>query len=271
MWVSIHVVAAACLFLAGRGELQPETTVRSVRVDAANPSAPVVVIEGGGPLPAPQVGVLDTPPRVYLDFPGVRPDTTGTTPQSSGVVRRVRVGVFKTDPVITRVVIDLVERTPHRLDATERDRGRVRVTLGPTQANLPAPVRPAEMPKAARPATSTAGPDRTVALGALEQLERFRALLSAIDARSDIPEPALTSAIGEFENIKQMLTSRPPDKAEEILVKICVLGANAASTRIGAQQDNDPGRAWNAASAAAGALIMLDRAASELRAPASRK
>jgi len=213
----------------------------------------MVVIEADGPLPLPRVGVLGDPPRIYLDFAGVTAGTPGTALQAEGLVRRVRVGRYQPDPPITRVVLDLAQVAPHRLDARERERGLVKVMVGPALAQ------------------AAAERDGAVVLDALGQLERLRPLLAAIDSRTDMPEVSLRAAIGEFDAIRRTLAPIRSGGAQEALMKVCALATAAATARIEAQQHADPARAWNAASAAAGALILLDRARSLLKpAPAQK-
>lgn len=274
---SIMLLAFAFAFAAAvNGVSPPSTVLRSVRLDAASSGPPIVVIEATGPLPRPQVGVLDGPPRIYLDFPGVTAETSGTPPQADGLIRRVRVALHQPQPAVTRVVIDLTQTTTHRVDAEEREEGRIKIVIGiapppgtpaPVKASVspPAPVKAPASPPAPSPAEDVAGRDRAVALAALEQLERMRPLLSSIDSRADMPEATLRAAITEFESLRQMVAPLRPQPSQEALTKVCVLGMTAAAARILAQNNADPSRAWNAASAAAGALIMLDRASSDLK------
>ena len=251
------IVPLVLIALIGEGQVPTSVTVlQSVRVDAAGASAPSVVIEAGGPLPRPRVGVLDDPPRIYLDFAGVtvKPDAAG--PDAEGVVRGVRAAIRQRDPLVTRVVIDLAEPVPHRLDASRREHGRVAVILDR------APGRSPRLP---------AGRDEAGVVAALAQLGRLRPLLSAIDSRIDVPEESLRAMLLEFDTIGQTLSVSRSDPSLEGLKTLCVLAKTAAAMRLDAQQHGDPAAAWNAASAAAGALILLDRATSELKLPPARK
>jgi hypothetical protein len=108
-------------------------------------------------------------------------------------------------------------------------------------------------------------------LNALAQLERLRPVLSSIDSRTEIPGESLRAAVAEFDAIKLSLSPIQSGTMQEQLMKIVVLGRMAATTRLEAQLRGDASRAWNAASAAAGALMMLDRAAPELRKTAAPK
>jgi hypothetical protein len=251
---------------------QTGTILRAVRVERTEASV-VVVIEGSGPLPEPQLGVVDGPPRIYLDFPGITRGTFGTRVQVPGPVRRVRVGDFQSNPLITRVVIDLSEASPHRLDASRREEGRIVVFVDAAAVPAVAPAKPAvQTPTASAPArrapsaaAATAERDKAAALAALAQLERLRPVLSSVDSRIETPEASLRAAVEEFDTIRLSVASIRSERDREALTKICVLGATAVTTRLEAQQGADATRAWNAASAAAGALIMLDRARADLK------
>lgn len=242
--------------LAAAAQLVPaqsatRTVLRSVSLDATDHTTAIIAIEASGPLPLPHVGVLDGPPRVYLDFEGVTRAATGTPLQPDGLVRRVRVGDFQVTPLITRVVIDLVAPSAHRLDVSQRNQGRVVIVITPGTSGVLQP--------------AAAARDNAIALAALGQLERVRPLLSAIDSRTEMPEASLRGAMGELETVRLSLVSIRSDRSREALTKICMLGTSAITLRLEAQQSGDANSAWNAASAAAGALIMLDRAARELR------
>lgn len=231
---------------------QPLVAVRSASVATSDALSATIVIEASGPLPEPLVGVLDAPPRVYLDFPGVARRTRGSAGGAEGFVLRVRVGDFQADPLITRVVIDLAAPLPHHVDASQREQGRITMFLSRT-ATSRVPRRGAGTVVAA------VEHDRASVRAALVQLEKLRPVLSAIDARVDMPETSLRAALDEFNGIKLSLDSLRAGAAREDLVKVCMLGVAAVTTRLEVQRNTDPSRAWNAASAAAGALITLDR------------
>jgi hypothetical protein len=226
----------------------------------------IVTIEATGPLPYPRVGVLDDPPRIYLDFAGVVAGTHGNDGGPDAPVRRVRVAVNQPDPLVTRVVIDLSRPSPHRVDARQRAAGRIRVVLDSRApgdgfvANAAAP-----KPSVRRSAQTAVERANAAMLVAAAQLERLRPLLVSVDARIDVPEESLHAAVSEFAAIRQILTALRASEAQDALIKVCVLGATAAGARIDAQQHADVARAWNAASAAAGALMMLDRASKPAR------
>jgi hypothetical protein len=67
---------------------------------------------------------------------------------------------------------------------------------------------------------------------------------------------------------RQMLGGTTPpaelDAAHGLFLAAFQMASRAATTRLNAVSSNDPALRWEAASAAAGALIMLDRAGEEL-------
>lgn len=243
--------------------LRPGTTLREVHV-ASQAGVSTVVIEADGPLPAPVVGVVGDPARIYLDFPGVTPATRGTAVALNTLVRRVRVALHQPEPLVTRLVIDLTKPAPHRLEAARRQLGELTVIVGDAPVSTAGGAK--ERPAAVSPADAR---QRAATLAALEQLERLKPVLVSIDTRAALPEEILRTTGGEFEAIRVTLSAlRPPRElapTHEVLVTVCVLGTRAVETRLEAQQRADDASTWNAASAAAGALILLDRAARELR------
>jgi hypothetical protein len=117
------------------------TVVRSVRL-APGEGAAAIVVEADGPLPSPKVGVLEGPPRIYLDFRDVATATTGILVEGHAVVREVRVALHQAHPPVTRVVIDLARAGPHHVEAGGRQRGELTVVVGATAGVQFAPPSP---------------------------------------------------------------------------------------------------------------------------------
>jgi len=103
---------------------------------------------------------------------------------------------------------------------------------------------------------------------ALDRLERLRPVLVSLDALAPLSEARLKTAADEFDSIRQDLTAaEPPGKLKathEVFSTVCVLGALSARTRLEAAARGDTAGAWNAASAAASAIMLLDRARADL-------
>ncbi|MDH4065517.1 MAG: AMIN domain-containing protein, partial [Acidobacteriota bacterium] len=82
------------------------------------PDGTAIALTGNGRLVASNVEAIDEQPaRVLLDFEGV---AMGSVPARTAVnlgdVQRVRVGVNSSDPLITRVVIDLAKKIPYTVE-----------------------------------------------------------------------------------------------------------------------------------------------------------
>ena len=98
------------------------TELRSVEATEL-PDGYSVLLSGNGPLSATSVAEADDlPPRVLLDFHGVaRGSAPAVTTVNGGEVERVRVGTNSSDPLITRVVIDLVRAIPYTVEKAGDD------------------------------------------------------------------------------------------------------------------------------------------------------
>lgn len=263
-----------------------------------------VILEADGPLPVPLSGALDGPPRIYLDLNGVRPGTAVRLAEPGALVRRARVALHSANPISTRVVLDLSRPTPYRIDSSGGAQGRLTIVLGappsgPAPAPAPPPVQthtqtaipPRATPSpsaAAPPAPAAPAPTRSVsgfpaapqrrASGgdvyvaqvsvALGRLQALRPLLASIDRRAEQPVGDLRAAIVEFNAVSRILvaikvpTSR--ETTQDLLLRACDLGARASRMRMELESTGDLAPGWNAASAAAGALIMLDSASADL-------
>ncbi len=263
--------------------------LRSIRLIPAGPTSPTtVILEADGEFPEPVRDAIDGPPRVYLDLNGVTPGESIGPPGTDAHVRRTRVGLHSGSPLVTRVVFDLSRRVPYRIDAAGRAQGRLVVILGdPGGARGPAPKRtlaaapaPAVRTETPNPSPPTdrarrrprEAPARAEAYAAqvaavIERLRILRPILVAIDQHTEVPGD-LTAALTEFEAIGQMLTAMKPPGSREaangLLVRACVLGARASRMRRDTAQRGDTVDQMNASSAAAGALILLDRAIKDL-------
>jgi hypothetical protein len=98
----------------------------------------------------------------------------------------------------------------------------------------------------------------------LARLETLRPLLVSLDARADLDRASLAANMRELDEIATALASlRPPARARDAHARVlsaCQLASLAARTRLGATAAQDANARWNAASAAAGALILFSDA-----------
>jgi hypothetical protein len=264
------------------------TVLRLIRVvPAAGGGATTVVLEADGPLPEPASDALDGPPRVYFDLTGVTPGATLARIGRDALIVRTRVARHSENPVVTRVVLDLSRASPYRIDAAARAQGRLLVVLGgagsvpprppalPTPGAAPRAKPPAPSPRAPLAGSSArargpAGNGQVYAAqlsAVVQRLQALRPVLVSIDRYTDVPDD-LTSAAAEFDAIGHILSAIKPPASREathgLLVRVCGLGARSARTLQESTRNGDVAGQRNASSAAAGALILLDRAIKDL-------
>jgi hypothetical protein len=296
-WIVVLALAAstsAAAFQVGTG-----VVLRSVQV-TVDAGVTVVTIEADAALPAPTPHSLDSPSRIYVDFPGVVPKAKGTTQvPGAGVVDRVRIAQNSSDPDVTRVVLDLPQLEPIRVNADERQSGRIRLFVGRgaesarsggvppaattpvaaprAPAPLPAPPRPISAPaeRSAPPAAPAPRPPagdieryRAVFSEPLQRIQAQRSVLSAIDVGANVAADTLRRANLEFNDLRRLLGGAAPaaaaKSAHDLLVASCTLGATATRLRLDAPGDDSLKARQNAGSAAAGSLMLLDRACATL-------
>jgi hypothetical protein len=118
-------------------------------------------------------------------------------------------------------------------------------------------------------------------------LERYRRQISPALVRLRLQEPFLASldvaedqtvdrvqlAVEEFERLRvELAGTKPPDSLRsqhDMLIQSTTLALMATRLRLEAFRTSDPATLRNAASAAAGATLLLDRACADLGCPDS--
>jgi len=258
--VEVGVFALGLWF--GSHRLEPPVAIQSVRVELPNQSGiAVIVIEASGALPEPASGRASDPARIYLDFPGVLPLRAVEPVSPNPLLTRIRVAQHSASPLVTRLVLDLIDEATYRIDVSARSEGRV-VVLVRAQSPSSSP---------SRASGASADMQYTLRLSAtLVRLNALRPLLEAIDRRTANLSGDLEAALKDFDDTAKLLTTvkPPPSRASThaLLLRTCTLGARAVRIRqnaIGLGQDATA--SWEAASAAAGALLMLERANTDLK------
>jgi hypothetical protein len=179
----------------------------------------------------------------------------------SANVRGIRVAQHGLDPLVARVVIDLPHTIAYRVDVRRREAGTVVVVLGVENAGADAPPDPAERsPERRRYLAQVAG--------TLARMQALRKMIASIDGQITVVSADLPGAAAELGELEASLTAMkvPVSLAttHDLLIRTCALGARAARMRRDADASGDAAAALNAASAAAGALIMFDRATRDL-------
>jgi type IV pilus assembly protein PilQ len=106
---------------------EPAHALEEIRVSSVKGLVTVSLL-GDGSF-APREFVLDNPPRIVIDLPGVRNEVKRRAmPVPGGLVSRVRISQFQTSPeLIARVVIDLTRPTAHSL---QPDGERLAILVG---------------------------------------------------------------------------------------------------------------------------------------------
>ena len=234
-------------------------TIRSVRVELPDQAeVAAIVIEANGALPEPASGRASDPPRIYLDFPDVLPLRVVQPVAPNPLLARIRVAQHSASPLVTRLVLDLIQDTTYRIDVSARTEGRV-VVLVRAQPHASPPARVSGV---------SADMQYTLRVSAtLVRLDALRPLLEAIDRRAPRLPGDLDAALKEFDEVATLLTTvKPPSSrtsTHALLLRTSTLGARAVRMRQSAISQ-EAASSWEAASAAAGALLMLERANGEL-------
>jgi hypothetical protein len=318
----LHTALAAALALlmpaAARAQRPAEITITAINIERVMLGA-VITVEADGPLPAPDVGVLDGPPRIFFDLSGVNTKTRRVAaPADDPFVHRVRAALNRVSPKVARVVIDLTAPQPHAVNVDALAQGRLTITVGPiaapgaaerattappVAAAAPAAAPPVATPTAAPPASAAAPPPtpaapppaekthaapapaprlpklpdvhlpaedvqryRRDAAAALARIEAFRGILQTIDARVPPGGAPLDLADQEIRAARAALANLTPPPSlmptHDLLRQSCELAASAVAAARGAAPDSD--QSWSAAAAAAGALMLIERAKGNL-------
>lgn len=136
-----------------RGEIAH--SLEEILVDASGGVVTIKLLGDG--VFQPKDFVLENPPRVVVDLPGVRNEVRRRTiPVKGGLVSRVRVAQFQKEPdLVTRVVVDLARPMPHVVKA-DGERLALLVGVGVGVGVAVVEAAPAAMPAAAPTETEAA-------------------------------------------------------------------------------------------------------------------
>lgn len=168
----------------------------------------------------------------------------------------------------------------------------VSATPVPAPAVTPAPMPERPPARSSSPASApprVSAPAPTLPPPPAKDVERYRRQIAPALDRLRLQEPLLASldnaesqtmdrvqlAVEEFERLRvELAGTRPPDSLRsqhDMLIQSTTLALMATRLRLEAFRTSDPGTLRNAASAAAGATLLLDRVCADLGCPESGK
>ncbi len=151
-----------------------------------------VHIEASGPV-KPVARMFSQPERIVVDLAGVSYDGSRRLPVNAGGVEGVRIALFKVDPPVTRVVVDLARRHQYRLLPAGRT-----VILAIVTSPKPAIAAQPAAPKVAAGAAASPAPPAAAALPASKTPPEAPARAPAEPApiqATQSSEPAVVTAL----------------------------------------------------------------------------
>lgn len=107
------VVLAVAPLVCAQATGKPAATIRRMTVLRAGTSVELE-ISASQPL-VPETQMVTGPDRLVLDFPNTLPGGELRTLKGMGGMKSVRVGLYKSNPPVTRVVLDLKSAQPYEL------------------------------------------------------------------------------------------------------------------------------------------------------------
>jgi type IV pilus assembly protein PilQ len=149
---SIAVPQSSTIPPVETGPVPAATLLERIR-SSKTPSATTVTLIGNGHLaPAGISETKDLPRRLVLDFPNVSSKAPGLTAVESQLVSRVRVGLNSSQPLVTRVVMEIAGSASYRIERSgergrdldvvfEQNKAVPQVVLSPADPSAP-PVEP---------------------------------------------------------------------------------------------------------------------------------
>ena len=249
----------------------PVTTSPTPAVQAPPPPKPTTP----APTPQPQNPPPQQPPanKPVQSAPPTPPPAPPANPVPPPPVQTAPPPVQTTPPVQTPPVQALppVQTPPPNtaVPPPQKPSDPATPTPGGTSGTPPPPpgFNPLASPPAGTAAKPPRGDDRYRAQinAPLDQLRGLRPLLASIDVLKTEALPGVPAAIERAESIRQSLAAikPPPDQGptHDMLLQSCTLAQRALKLRVSGA---DPAVLRNAGSAAAGALLLLDRVCIDL-------
>lgn len=193
---------------------------------------------------------VDAPARIFVDLANIRPGSERVVPVRRGGVKQVRIALNRSEPPLTRVVIDLdTAITKARIEPTS-DRRELRIVFAPSATSPSSPAAP-------RP--TAAAPHAAYVAWFTPAAARITRLLDDMVEASSRGASAMEPILAEWMLVeKDLAAARTPAAAESahaLLVEAARLGRIAATRRA-------QGSAASAEAIAgeSGARLLLDRA-----------
>lgn len=253
----------------------------------------VIRLPGAGAVGRIRVALFSREPnvtRVVLDVKQVEPFTVSVGDQVSGRIRIVvgapaAVATAAPKPTPSRVTLPGV--TPETAPPTAAPAAPLTREPPPAMVSPPDPPPPPLAKQAqAAPVPLPASPTRRgipqpesavtplppavietyrrQLVDAIERIESHRSVIAAIDLERYVAVRTLEAVNTELKNLQARIETVKPSNemrpTHDLLLASCALGVNAVTLRIDAERRDDAAGRRNAASAAAGALMLLDRA-----------
>ncbi len=176
------------------------TTIRRISLLAG--SSLEVEIAASGPV-VPHAQVITGPDRLIIDFPNAMPARElRTLAIHSGEVRQARVGIFSSNPLVTRVVLDLKSPQPYQLFPFGN---RVVVKLGASKISPPAAAMPETIISIERPDGEPGTNDGTLHKAALVS-EQTPAVAPSVVRVEVLFENGLLSIRSNKANLSEVLS-----------------------------------------------------------------
>ena len=190
-------------------------------------STRVTLIGNGRLAPGSVVESKDRPRRLVLDFPNVSSKAATQTVVDSALVSRVRVGLNSSQPLITRVVMEIASAARYHVERSGDDGRDLDIVFegappeasstpapapAPAAAPKPAPTPPPPSPRPRRPGRPSARAPTKAAPAAPKQMPPV--VLEAAPAGESVePEAPITSFSGNGERGGDHAEKRAPGRA----------------------------------------------------------
>lgn len=257
------LVAMLTLF-AAEAQPAPAPTLQQVTAELSEGAVVLTFATSAASVPGP-VKALESPIRLYFDVPGFRPGDRHSWDVNLGPVRQVRTALNQPRPPVMRVVVELAARATWRVEPGRSPR-EFRLVVTPGEADAAAtpalsgePAKPAEPAEPAERAEPQV-PEDSARAQIREALNALGPVLESIRAGDGPSDAALTVMLSRAESLAGAARALGAGTGDDALLRIAADAVLSASrARAAAVASGDAQSRANAVSAAAGALLLIDR------------